>query len=73
LARQYCAPNATIPVLPLSSESVIIPELRWLSRDAEGWLCLFCRKFFHFRLILEQARLGCRIGATLLPPDCRKS
>ena len=46
--RQYCAPNATIPLIALSLKSAIIPELRWLSRNAGGSLCLFCRKFFEF-------------------------
>src|ERR1035438_5591095 len=66
-ARQLCAQNATIPLSLLSSKSVIIPDLRWLSRAATGPLCLFCRKFLAPGLIFGQAGLGCRIRATPKP------
>src|ERR1700739_4268723 len=71
--RPYCVRNATIPLPSLSPKFAIIPAVRCLSRAAAASLCLFCLTFCDFVPFLGNGTRGGPIGATLLPPGCRKS
>ena len=70
--RQYCAQNATIPLIALSSKSATIPELRCCSRDAGAACGFFAARSCGFRADFWASRRHCRIAATPAPSGCRK-